>query len=147
VTQEQVDTFFSVWNQSTFIDQLDFKKKSQKKPMLFEETRDPPQEEFYDNIEQSIKKLKKGFTAYKFNYTNNHVKKVKLSLSKDQTRLIFSEIPMTAEEAEGGDADASGQNRCCGALSCFFKNNSECRFDQISGVLLGAQSITFLKHR
>jgi hypothetical protein len=108
VTQEQVDTFFSVWNQSTFIDQLDFKKKSQKKPMLFEETRDPPQEEFYDNIEQSIKKLKKGFTAYKFNYTNNHVKKVKLSLSKDQTRLIFSEIPMTAEEAEGGDADASG---------------------------------------
>lgn len=54
---------------------------------------------------------------------------------------------MTPAEAAGGDTEASGQSRCCGALSCFFKANSECRFDQISGVLLGAQSITFLKHR
>lgn len=78
VTQDQVDNFFSVWNQSTFIDQLDFKKKSQKKPLLFESTRDPPEEEFYDKIDPSIKVLQKGFTAYKFNYTNNQVKKVHL---------------------------------------------------------------------
>jgi len=47
---------------------------------------------WYDDINDCYDRLLDGITAYKYNYTNNYVKKVKLELDVGKTKLMYREI-------------------------------------------------------
>lgn len=47
---------------------------------------------WYDNINECFDRLLDGITAYKYNYTNNYVKKIKLELDVSKTKLMYTEV-------------------------------------------------------